>query len=68
MVKFGLLCAIHPSQVFAERAENTQGPLCVCTPSMQSKDPLCLFAKCSRFRRAWVKGAARVPWVLAPVL
>ena len=39
MVKFWLLRAIHLSQVLAERAENTRGPLCACTPYMQFKDP-----------------------------
>ena len=48
--------------------KNTGCPLCVCTPHMQSKDPLCLFAKSSLFRRACGYSAAWVPWVLAPVL
>ena len=45
MVKFWLLCAIHPSQVLAERAENTRGPLCVCTPHMLVEDPRLPFCK-----------------------
>ena len=31
--------------------KNPWGSLCVCTPHMQSKSPLCLFAKCSHFWR-----------------
>ena len=32
-------CAIHPASSLRNGTKNTGGPLCVCTPHMQSKDP-----------------------------
>ena len=46
------------------RTKNTGGPLCVCIPHTCSlKIPLCLFAKSSWFRRAWVLSTAWILWL-----
>ena len=59
-----LWCAIHPSQVRCGTGLKIPEVHCVVAHLTCSlKIPICLFAKSSWFRRAWVWGAAWVLWL-----